>query len=160
MLFKIIITFFLTLSLIENVFAKKQNEDYFYPKIEPHEIPKNSPRSKVTKRVQFNQLKKIKYKDKTFIYRHNFKNGLFNVWRFKKGAFVQTHRHDTDQITHVLKGKVKIVQGSDKKVFIFKQGDTFELPALVFHNLEALEDSEMVGVNPATTEGKSAQFHH
>lgn len=85
---------------------------------------------------------------------------MFTIWNFEKGAFVPVHNHDTDQITHMLKGSVKIIQGSDNKEFIFSKGDTFVLPAFIFHSLEALEDAEMVGVNPATVEGNSANFKH
>jgi quercetin dioxygenase-like cupin family protein len=128
--------------------------------VSKNEIPANSPSSLGTLLIKFSALKKTNPYPKTEVFKHNFNNGLFTIWKFKKGAFVPVHKHDTDQITYMLKGKVKITQGSDKKEFIFQKGDTFVLPAGIYHFLEALQDAEMVGVNPATVEGKSSQFTH
>lgn len=134
--------------------------DHIHYNDDPRTIPANSPKSTGTKKVPTDQLKAAKPFKGVTTYKYNFDNGLFTIWHFKKGAFVPVHDHDTDQITYMLKGKVRIVQGSDNAEFIFKKGDTFVLPAYIFHHLEALEDSEMVGVNPATIEGKSASKRH
>lgn len=140
--------------------SKDKFEDHIHYNKDPREIPANSPTSDGTKLVVTNELKKQTPFPGVTTYKYNFDNGLFTIWKFEKGAFVPVHDHDTDQITYMLKGEVKIVQGSDKKEFIFKEGDTFVLPAYIFHYLEATQDSEMVGVNPATTAGKSSDFRH
>jgi quercetin dioxygenase-like cupin family protein len=87
-------------------------------------------------------------------------NGQFFVADFKKGAKIPSHVHDTDQITYLTKGKVRIIQGSENKVFNFKEGDYFVLPHSVYHSLEAIDDSEMIAVNPSTISGKSQDFKH
>lgn len=125
-------------------------------------IPHDSPTSKGTMFIPASGkgFKKASPYKGVLTYKYNFNNGLFTIWEFKEGAFVPAHVHDSDQITYMMEGEVRIVQGSDKKEFIFKKGDTFVLPAHIYHYLEALKESKMVGVNPATTEGKSKTFKH
>lgn len=134
--------------------------DHIHYNSDPRIIPANSPTSEGTKKITNDQLKRQRPFKGVSTFKYNFDNGLFTIWQFNKGAFVPVHDHDTDQITYMLKGEIRIVQGSDYKEFIFKAGDTFILPAFTFHYLEALKDSEMVGVNPATTTGKSKEFRH
>ena len=131
-----------------------------FPNVEKYGIPEGSPLSRETKVIPFEDLAHRKLDEKISTHRHNFENGLLTIFNFKKGAFVPTHQHDSDQVTHILSGKVKIVQGSDKEEFIFGKGDSFVLPAFIYHYLEALEDSEMIAVNPSTIDGKSKNFHH
>ena len=151
---------FINLAFAVSLPSKENFKDGTYFNGNQNMIPKDSPTSENTKLVKFDNLKKGEPFKGVKTYKYNFDNGLFTVWKFEKGAFVPVHEHDSDQITHITKGKVKIVQGSDNKEFIFTRGDTFVLPAFVFHYLEALETSEMIGVNPATVEGKSETFKH
>lgn len=62
--------------------------------------------------------------------------------RFPKGAFVPAHRHESEQITHVLAGALLfIVDGHEVTV---RAGETLNIPSNAEHSAEALEETEEI----------------
>ena len=59
-----------------------------------------------------------------------------------KGCLVPTHEHESEQIAHVLKGKLRFRLGTDgAEVVDVAAGEILILPSRVPHSAEALEDS-------------------
>ncbi|MBI3259127.1 MAG: cupin domain-containing protein [Ignavibacteriae bacterium] len=58
---------------------------------------------------------------------------------FKKGAIIPEHHHESEQITYIIKGKVRVFSG-DKK-FVVSKGEVLVIPPNVLHRFEALEDT-------------------
>lgn len=63
----------------------------------------------------------------------------------RTGSPIQTHVHDFDQITHMIRGKLKFRAGEgDYK--IVAPGDVMVLPAGVPHGGEVLEEAEYIDI--------------
>lgn len=60
-------------------------------------------------------------------------------WTLKKGAVIPLHFHRNEQITWIVKGKVRIK--SQGKTFIVKAGEVIIFPAFAPHEFLALEDT-------------------
>ena len=61
---------------------------------------------------------------------------------FDKGAKVPTHKHESEQITHVLSGKLLfIIDGVEA---IVSPGQTIHIPSNVDHSAEAIEQTEEI----------------
>ena len=61
---------------------------------------------------------------------------------FPMGAKVPAHTHESEQITHVLKGKLRfIVEGNE---VIVSEGETLSIPSNLEHSAEALEPTEEI----------------
>lgn len=61
---------------------------------------------------------------------------------FPKGALVPAHRHDSEQITHVLAGALRFVV--DGEEVIVRQGETLNIPSNAEHSAEALEETDEI----------------
>lgn len=57
----------------------------------------------------------------------------------RKGAIVPEHHHENEQITYIVKGKVRVIAGG--KEFIVSKGEVLHIPSNVPHRFEALEDT-------------------
>ena len=61
---------------------------------------------------------------------------------FPKGALVPAHRHESEQITHVLSGALRfVVEGEE---VIVRQGETLNIPSNAEHSAEALEETDEI----------------
>jgi quercetin dioxygenase-like cupin family protein len=60
--------------------------------------------------------------------------------RLKKGALVQTHSHENEQITMMESGVLRFVFPDGEKTL--RAGDMLTIPPHIPHKVEALEDSE------------------
>lgn len=59
--------------------------------------------------------------------------------KLEKGAFIPTHHHPNEQITHILNGKVEVkMQG---KTYIVGKGEVLIIPPNVPHSFLALENT-------------------
>ena len=60
----------------------------------------------------------------------------------QKGAIVPEHSHHNEQLTYVLKGKLRFWVGDDfSQVFDVGEGEVLRLPSHVPHKAEALEET-------------------
>ncbi len=68
----------------------------------------------------------------------------------EKGAVVSEHSHHNEQLTYVLKGKLRFWVGEDfSQVFDVGEGEILHLPSNVPHKAEALEETLDVDIfNP------------
>ena len=57
----------------------------------------------------------------------------------KRGALVPVHSHDSEQMTYILQGALKVVVGGD--VLTVREGEVLHVPSGVPHQAEALEDT-------------------
>ena len=58
---------------------------------------------------------------------------------FPEGALVPSHRHESEQITHVISGALKfIVEGEE---IIVRSGETLNIPSNAEHSALALEET-------------------
>ena len=57
----------------------------------------------------------------------------------KRGALVPLHSHDSEQMTYILQGALKVVVGGD--VLTVREGEVLHVPSGVPHQAEALEDT-------------------
>ena len=60
----------------------------------------------------------------------------------KKGALVPTHHHPSEQMSYVIRGKMKVT--SEGKEFIVSKGEVIHIAPEVGHQFEALEDSGVI----------------
>ena len=64
-----------------------------------------------------------------------------------KGCPVPGHRHEHEQLTHVMKGALRFWTGDDDAhELLLREGDVLHLPSNVWHRAEALEDSLVLDV--------------
>jgi quercetin dioxygenase-like cupin family protein len=65
----------------------------------------------------------------------------------KKGAGVQTHTHESEQITYILEGSLRLWLGANgEQEFTVNAGEILTIPSNVPHRAEALEDTFEVDV--------------
>ena len=57
----------------------------------------------------------------------------------KRGAQVPVHAHDSEQMTYILQGALKVVVGGDE--ITVREGEVLHIPSGVPHQAEALEDT-------------------
>ena len=58
---------------------------------------------------------------------------------YPKGAAVPAHRHESEQITHVLSGALRfVVEGAE---VVVRAGETLTIPSNAEHSAEALEET-------------------
>jgi len=72
------------------------------------------------------------------------KNATLGKYYFKKGVEVKLHTHRGEQISHLLRGKLRIFV--NEKEFIVSEGESYLIPAGLEHRMEALEDTVSVDV--------------
>lgn len=68
------------------------------------------------------------------------KNEMLAFWTFQAGAVIPWHHHESEQITHVLKGELDFTVGIDEKIYHLKAGDVLIIPSNVPHTAKALTD--------------------
>lgn len=61
---------------------------------------------------------------------------------FDKGAKVPSHRHESEQITHVLSGKLLFIINGVEVIVL--PGQTVHIPSNVDHSAEAIEETEEI----------------
>lgn len=64
----------------------------------------------------------------------------------KKGAVVQTHTHESEQVTYIIEGALRLWLGADGEEFTVRAGEVLTIPSNVPHRAEALEDTVDVDV--------------
>ena len=57
----------------------------------------------------------------------------------KRGALVPIHSHESEQMTYVLQGSLRVVVGGEE--IIVREGEVLHIPSGVKHQAEALEDT-------------------
>jgi quercetin dioxygenase-like cupin family protein len=67
------------------------------------------------------------------------KNAMLVFFDLKKGAIIPEHHHESEQITYIIKGKVRVFSG--EKEFLVAKGEVLLIPSNTPHRFEALEDT-------------------
>ena len=57
----------------------------------------------------------------------------------KRGALVPMHSHESEQMTYILQGALKVGVGGEE--MIVREGEVLHVPSRVPHQAEALEDT-------------------
>jgi quercetin dioxygenase-like cupin family protein len=57
----------------------------------------------------------------------------------KRGALVPMHKHESEQMTYVLQGALKLLVGGEE--VIVREGEVLHIPSWVEHQAEALDDT-------------------
>ena len=57
----------------------------------------------------------------------------------KRGALVPMHSHESEQMTYILQGVLKVVVGGDEMTV--REGEVLHVPPWIPHQAEALEDT-------------------
>ena len=57
----------------------------------------------------------------------------------KRGALIPRHVHDSEQMTYILQGSLRVVVGDEE--VIVREGEVLHIPSNVPHQAEALEDT-------------------
>ncbi len=65
----------------------------------------------------------------------------------KKGAIVPTHQHENEQLSYILKGKLKFWVGQEMdQTYTVRDGEVLHLPSGVFHGAEAIEETLSIDI--------------
>jgi quercetin dioxygenase-like cupin family protein len=64
----------------------------------------------------------------------------------KRGAIVPTHTHESEQLTYILEGALRLWLGQDEQEVTVRAGEILAIPSNVPHRAEALEDTLDVDV--------------
>jgi len=67
------------------------------------------------------------------------KNEMLALVTLRKGAFVEAHKHESEQITFILKGALKF--WVDGREIVVREGELLHLPSNMQHSATALEDT-------------------
>lgn len=59
----------------------------------------------------------------------------------EKGAIVPTHSHESEQMTYIIEGAMRLWIGEPAEVVLLKAGQFLVIPPNVPHKAEALEDT-------------------
>jgi unsaturated pyranuronate lyase len=62
----------------------------------------------------------------------------------KRGAVVPMHAHESEQMTYVLQGALKMLVGGEE--ITVREGEVLHIPVNVSHQAEALDDTFVLGV--------------
>ena len=69
----------------------------------------------------------------------------------KRGALVPMHSHDSEQMTYILQGALKVMVGGEE--ITVREGEVLHIPSGVRHQAEALEDTfELDVFSPVRTD--------
>jgi hypothetical protein len=73
-------------------------------------------------------------------HKFNYANSLFNVYHANKGEGLLEHNHNVNHaiVCHVGKCLVKV---NGKEIIMDKQTQPIDLPSIIPHEIEALEDN-------------------
>ncbi len=88
---------------------------------------------------QFDQMEFETVNDKVFRRYVCGKNAMLVYFKLKKGAVISKHHHVSEQITYILEGRVRVF--SEEKEYVVGKGEVLIIPANVFHEFHALEDT-------------------
>ena len=81
--------------------------------------------------------------------------GMLAQIYLKRGALVPIHAHDSEQMTYVLQGALRVVAGGEEA--IVREGEVLLIPSGVPHQAEALEDTfELDVFSPVRSDWLSA----
>lgn len=69
----------------------------------------------------------------------------------KRGALVPVHTHESEQMTYVLQGALRVVV--DGEEFIVREGEVLHIPARAWHQAEALDDTLELDIFSPVREG-------
>jgi quercetin dioxygenase-like cupin family protein len=58
----------------------------------------------------------------------------------KRGALVPMHAHESEQMTYILQGALKVVVNGGEEITV-REGEVLHIPSGVPHQAEALEDT-------------------
>lgn len=81
------------------------------------------------------------------IFRRNlahFRDASLNLFRLEKDSKIPLHKHMNAQMGYVLKGKMRMFNGSSE--YIVKTGSSYIFEQWEPHGVEILEDSEIIEV--------------
>ena len=67
------------------------------------------------------------------------KNEMLALVTLKKGALVPAHKHESEQITFILKGALRF--WVDGREIVVREGELLHLPGNMEHSATALEDT-------------------
>ncbi len=62
----------------------------------------------------------------------------------KRGAIVPQHAHESEQMTYVLQGSLKLLVAGEEVTL--REGEVLHIPSGVVHQAEALDDTFVLGV--------------
>jgi quercetin dioxygenase-like cupin family protein len=62
----------------------------------------------------------------------------------KRGAVVPMHAHESEQMTYVLQGALKMLVGGEE--ITVREGEVLHIPTQVLHQVEALDDTFVLDV--------------
>ncbi len=57
----------------------------------------------------------------------------------KRGALVPMHSHESEQMTYILQGALKVLVGGEEMTV--REGEVLHVPSWISHQAEALEDT-------------------
>lgn len=95
--------------------------------------------NKMPKFYEFDKMPFEEMNDKVlrrYIYGEHAMLCYFNLL---KGAVIPEHHHVSEQITYIIKGKVRVFSAG--KEFIVSKGEVIHFPSNLPHRFEALEDT-------------------
>jgi quercetin dioxygenase-like cupin family protein len=69
------------------------------------------------------------------------KNEMMARVLLDKGAVVHTHSHESEQITYIMEGAIRLLIGETPEEFVLKAGQFIVIPPNVPHSAEVLEDT-------------------
>ena len=91
------------------------------------------------------------------------KNEMLARVLLKKGAIVPTHHHESEQITYIQEGALRLWIGDPEEEVTLRAGEFVLIPSNIPHRAEALEDTVDVDVfSPIRTDwldGTDTYFH-
>lgn len=97
---------------------------------------------KLPKVHQFDKMPMEKLSDKASRRFLSGENLTLVCFELKKGALVPTHHHPSEQMSYVIKGKMKVTaEGTE---FIVGKGEVIHIVPEVGHQFEAMEDSTII----------------
>ncbi len=94
---------------------------------------------KKPKKYEFEKMPFEKMSDKIGRKYITGENAMLAYFDLKKGAIIPEHHHINEQITYIIRGKVRVLIG--KEEFIVRAGEVLHIPPNTPHRFEALEDS-------------------
>jgi quercetin dioxygenase-like cupin family protein len=62
----------------------------------------------------------------------------------KRGAIVPRHSHESEQMTYVLQGSLRLLVAGEEVTL--REGEVLHIPSSVPHQVEALDDTFVLGV--------------
>lgn len=72
------------------------------------------------------------------------RNVMLVRWQFKAGSLVPEHRHPHEQITHMVRGRMRFTLGGES--LVIGPGDVVLVPPGTPHSVEVLEDCECLDI--------------